>query len=229
MTGSLGDLAGGGNLFAYQFSPGLGGTNDILNIYKYSDGSVVKTSAGVSVSSTSFAILPDYGFDYAPIDLTIDSNGVFPYANSSITTQTGNQIYLAGGDGLAAGTYTILPARYALLPGAYLVTPTSGATPTDTVLNPDNSLEMAGYLYNSLNTSRQIVPNITGFEVDSSTVVNSRAEYDISTANSFFTTNASTNGTTLPPLPMDAGQLVFSASQSLSLQQGALVEGNAAP
>ena len=229
MTGSLVDLAGGGNLFAYQFSPGLGGTNDILNIYKYSDGSVVKTSAGVSVSSTSFAILPDYGFDYAPIDLTIDSNGVFPYANSSITTQTGNQIYLAGGDGLAAGTYTILPARYALLPGAYLVTPTSGATPTDTVLNPDNSLEMAGYLYNSLNTSRQIVPNITGFEVDSSTVVNSRAEYDISTANSFFTTNASTNGTTLPPLPMDAGQLVFSASQSLSLQQGALVEGNAAP
>src|SRR6185436_6604198 len=34
----------------------------------------------------------------------------------------GEKIYLSGGSGLAAGYYTLLPARYALLPGAFRVT-----------------------------------------------------------------------------------------------------------
>ncbi len=53
--------------------------------------------------------MPTYGLDYAPIDLTIDSTGAQPYANSSITSDVGEEIYLTGGDGIAAGTYAILP------------------------------------------------------------------------------------------------------------------------
>jgi filamentous hemagglutinin len=217
MTGSLVNLAGGGDLFAYQFSPGVGGTNDILSIDKYSDGSVTTTTTGVPVASTSFAVIPDYGANYAPIDLTVDETGAYPYANSSITGAVGNQVYLAGGDGLAAGTYTILPARYALLPGAYLVTPAGSAAPAQATTNPDGSLEVAGYVYNSLDSNQQIVPKVTGFEVDSSAVVNSRAEYDISTANTFLAASAFANNQPVPRLPVDAGQLVFSATTSLQI------------
>jgi filamentous hemagglutinin len=225
--GSLVDLAGGGDLFAYQFSPGVGGTNDILNIYKYADGAIVVNSANQQVASTSFAIVPDYGINYSPIDLTVDSNLNNPYANASLTNQVGNEVYLAGGDGLAAGEYAILPARYALLPGAYLVTPTTGATPATTSVNPDGSLEMAGYLNNTLNPNQQIVPNVTGFEVDSSTVVHSRAEYDISSANTFLKASAIANNQPVPRLPVDAGQLVFSATTGLDIQ-GSL-SGQAGP
>jgi filamentous hemagglutinin len=225
--GSLVDLAGGGDLFAYQFSPGVGGTNDILSVYKYADGAIVVNNANQQVASTSFAIVPDYGINYSPIDLTVDSNLTDPYANSSLSNQVGNEVYLAGGDGLPAGEYAILPARYALLPGAYLVTPTTGATPASTSVNPDGSLEMAGYLNNTLNPNQQIVPNVIGFEVDSSAVVNSRAEYDISSANTFLKASAIANNQPVPRLPVDAGQLIFSATTGLDIQGG--LSGQAGP
>jgi filamentous hemagglutinin len=234
VSGAVVDLAGGGDLFAYQFSSGVGGTNDILSIDKYSGGNVVTTEvSGVSESvlSDSFAIVPDYGsngVDYAPVDLTMDSTGALPYANSALTSEVGDEIYLAGGDGLPAGTYTILPARYALLPGAYLISPTRGTTPTNTAVNPDGSVEMAGYIYNSLKPGQQIVPNVGGYEVDSSAVIDSRAEYDIDSADTFLAASAVANNQPVPRLPMDAGQLVFFASQSLDLQEGAIVDGSAA-
>jgi len=223
MSGSLVDLTGGGNLYAYQFNPGVGGTNDILNIYKYANGAVMTTSSGVPVSSSSFAIVPSYGINYAPIDLTVaedqsQTSVDYPYANSNLTSQIGNQIYLAGGAGLSAGTYTVLPARYALLPGAFLVTPSQGAVTVQTTTNPDGSLEMAGYLYNNLNPNQQIVPSVSGFEVDSSSVVHARAEYDISQANTFLAASAIANNQPVPRLPVDAGQLVFDATNTLDLQ-----------
>ena len=208
-SGALVDLTGGGDLFAYRFNPGLGGTNDIL-----------------ASTTTSFAIIPGYQPDYAPIDLSIDSSGATPYANSAITGQVGNQVYLVGGDGLAPGYYTILPARYALLPGAYLVTPQT-STPAQTTQNPDGSVIMAGYRTNNLNPNQQVVPTVTGFEVDSSTVVNSRAEYDISSANTFLKASAIADGEPVPRLPVDAGQLVFNATNALQIASGATLLGMA--
>ncbi len=218
-AGSLINLAGGGDLFAYEFNPGIGGTNDILSVYKYSNGQVAVTRSGAQVASNSFAIVPTYGLNYAPIDLTIDDSGSFPYANSSLTNQVGNEIYLEGGDGIAAGSYAILPARYALTPGAYLVTPTS-STPAQTSQNPDGSIDMAGYTYNSLNSSQQIVPTISGFQVDSNTVVNNAAPYSISSANSFLSSSAKANNVAVPRLPVDAGQLVFDATAGLDIEGG---------
>jgi filamentous hemagglutinin len=226
MSGSVINLAGGGDLFAYQFTPGVGGTNDILSAFKYSNGQIVETSANVPVSSTSFAILPTYGLDYAPIDLTIDSTGAFPYANSSITSQIGNGIYLSGGDGIAAGTYAILPARYALLPGAYLITPSSTKV-AQTSENPDGSISMAGYTFNTLNSGAQVVPNVGGYTIDSSSVVNNAAPYTVDSANTFLAASAVANNEAVPRLPQDAGQLVFEATAGLQIN-GSLL-GQAGP
>ena len=135
---------------------------------------------------------------------------------------TGDQVYLAGGGGLAAGNYTLLPARYALLPGAYLVTPlasTATAGAAASVANPDGSTVVAGYRYNGLDQSgggTQPVSN--SFQVAPLSVVQQRAEYTVSTANAFFASQAATNNSIAPRLPVDAGQLVLEAGSGLTLQ-----------
>jgi filamentous hemagglutinin family protein len=217
-TGALVDLNGGGDLFAYQFNPGIGGTNDILSLYKYSNGSIVENSSSVPVNSTSFAIVPSYSLDYAPIDLTRANDGTTPYANSTLTgaKSVGDQIYLAGGNGIAAGDYTILPARYALITGAYLVNET-GANATPTSLNPDGSINMAGYTVNTLNANQQVVPTYSDFELDPNSVINARAPYTLSSANSFLKTGAISNSQPVPRLPVDAGVLSIDAGSQLAL------------
>jgi filamentous hemagglutinin family protein len=224
-AGSVINISGGGELFAYAFNPGIGGTNDILSVYKYANGAIETTSSG-PVSSTSFAIVPSYDFSYAPIDLTVDSTGALPYANSSITSNVGEEIYLDGGDGLAAGSYAILPARYALLPNAYLVTPASGAA-AQTSTNPDGSINMAGYVYNSLNSAQTLVPTVGEYLIESNSVVNNAAPYEVESASSFLASSAESNHVAVPRLPVDAGQVIFDAGQGLDLL--GTLDGAAAP
>lgn len=189
------DIRGGGDLYAYRWVSGTGGTKDVL------------------ASLTSFAVIPGYKAGYAPIDLTVDSDGAMPYLNS--TLKVGDCVYLSASSGLPAGYYTLLPARYALLPGAYLVTPKSTTVPTTASAQPDGSTVVAGYRYNSLNSERTLSPVYTAFEVASSTVVESRAQYNDTYANAFMADNAATSQTRQPK---DSGQLTLNAIQSMSIR-----------
>jgi len=100
-------IGGGGDLYAYEFLPGLGGSKDVL-------------AAGVAPNS--FAIVPQIN-GYGPVDTQY-------YLGSNIVP--GDAVYLSGIPGeLPAGTYAILPARYALLPGAFLVTAVNGTSLDD--------------------------------------------------------------------------------------------------
>jgi hypothetical protein len=99
--GSIIDVSGGGDLTAYEFIPGPGGTHDVLD-----------------PASGSYAILPGLAPTYAPFD---------PLESPSAGLTPGDSLIVAAGvPGLPAGTYALLPARYALLPGAFLVTPVAG-------------------------------------------------------------------------------------------------------
>jgi filamentous hemagglutinin len=198
-AGATVDITGGGDLYAYRFVTGTGGTNDILAL-------------NANGTETSFAILPGYSASYAPLDPT---SGYGAGSNLSV----GQQIYLNGGSGLAAGYYTLLPARYALLPGAFLVTPASGTTlPASSVAKSDGSTLVGGYLVNGLASTEQPGPTTgyTTFEVAPESVVRSRAEYDDSYANTFLSQSAVAQNQPIPRLPVDAGQVVFNAGQSLS-------------
>lgn len=94
------DLAGGGDLQAWEWIPGTGGSKDVLSAAQTRD---------------VFAIVPSLGSSWAPYDAAI-------YAEDANGLQAGEAITLSGGvSGLPAGTYALLPARYALLPGAFLV------------------------------------------------------------------------------------------------------------
>ena len=198
------DIRGGGNLSAYQWVPGNGGSQDIL------------------ASASSFAILPNYLANYAPYapyNPSPVSPNVFGadagYVNNSLAV--GSQVYFNASPGLAAGTYTLLPARYALLPGAFLVTPLAGIPSSPTAALPDGSEIVAGYRLNNLNVNRSGEPFTVQFNVAPRGVVGARAQYNNFLANSTLSQAATTAGSVPPRLPIDAGQLIFSTTQTLAL------------
>lgn len=209
-TGSTIDIRGGGDLYAYQWVSGLGGTEDIL------------------ASTTSFAVIPGYqgeAYPYAPYytgDGSASLGGDPGYVNSAL--KPGDKVYLAASGALPAGTYTLLPARYALLPGAVLVTPQSGA-PLGTVAMPDGSSIVSGYRFNGLNSSRTVSTVVSRFEVAPASVVRSRAEYVDYSGNAFFLESAKALGIDPPRLPYDAGHLILQANQSMVLQGNVLAQG----
>jgi filamentous hemagglutinin family protein len=208
-AGAVVNASGGGNLYAYQFIPGVGGTNDIL-----------------SSSSTSFAVVPGYQAQYAP-DAAFNSkatgteslaqNLLYPdsgYTSGSLAA--GEQIHIDLGNGAGVQNYTLLPARYALLPGAFLIT--AAATPQNPsaapVAQPDGSTVSLGYLFNAFDPSQ---PLFTQFKVTPESVVRTQADYGDSLANTFFAKSAGSSGSVSPLLPVDGGQVVLSATTNLSL------------
>lgn len=198
--GSTIDLSGGGDLLAYRWVAGLGGTADVL------------------ASPGSYAVIPGYTADYAPYGAYNDKSvfgGDGGYANS--TLKVGDRIYLDGTNGLPAGTYTLLPARYALLPGAFLVTPKSG-TPAPAAAQPDGSSIVAGYRFNDLDATRSSHPLYSSFEVAPRSVVLTRAQYDSYAGNTYLHDQAVAGGVVPPRLAIDAGQLVIAATGAMTFQ-----------
>ena len=189
-SGSTLDVTGGGDLFAYRFVSGTGGTVDVLN------------------TTSSFAVIPGYSSNFAPIDPTYGSS----QGNSS-TLHVGDQIYLNGSAGLPAGIYTLLPARYALMAGAFLVTPSSG-TPGATVAEPNGTSLVAGYRFNSL-APLAATPLYSVFNVEPPSTVKASAEYDTYDANTFLSASAINGNVAVPRLPVDAGQVVFAADNTM--------------
>ncbi len=124
-AGAIVDVSGGGDLMGYSFLEGNGGSRDVL------------------ADPNAFAILPGVvGGGFAPLDVAPE------LANANL--KVGDQVTLRGVPGLADGTYTLLPARYALLDGGLLVQPVASsprvllASAPDTFVAADGSVVAAG-------------------------------------------------------------------------------------
>ena len=202
------DLAGGGDLYAYEFIAGEGGSVDVLD-----QASLTNPARAPGTTVFSYAIVPGVGSAFAPIDPQ--------YAQTS-SVGPNQTIYLSGVPGLAAGTYALLPAHYALLPGAFAVTVVqsdSGIVAGSAVAQPNGSYVVAGR-FGIAGTS--ILDSLTStVDVASNATVNTLSQYTNTYANAFFSSAAATAGTTAPSLPADAGQLLLSASNSLALNGAA--------
>ncbi len=203
-SGAQLDLSGGGDLYAYEFIAGEGGSVDVL-----SQSSLTSTSRAANTPVYSYAIVPTLGSQYSPIDPQ--------YAQSS-SVGPNQTIYLSGVPGLPAGTYALLPAHYALLPGAYavqIVAQNSALAAGSSVAQPGGGYLVAGRLgvagtsiVSSLTSTVLVAPSAT---------VRTQAQYTDTYANSFFSAAASAAGQSAPSLPADAGQLALSAISSLNL------------
>lgn len=187
--GATVDLSGGGDLLSFEFVPGDGGSQDVL------------------AGSGSFAILPGIG-SYAPFD---------PKLSPESGLKTGDSLYVSGIAGLAAGTYTLLPARYALLPGAFLVTPlaTANVVAGGNRGRVDGAPIVSGYRTVAGTSIRD--QRWSEYVIEPGSIAKTRSEYNLRLASEFFATQANNNDKNLPRMVQDAGQLVLSAVNALDL------------
>lgn len=186
--GAVQDLSGGGDLYAYEFTAGPGGSRDVL------------ATINSSSTATVFAIVPTYAGDIAPVDAQYDQSGGL---------KVGDRIYLSGIPGLAAGYYTLLPGHYALLPGAYSVTAVAGTTDmaqTANLAKLDGSWLVSGY---RASLGGGVDGRLSGFLVKSSSLVRQESEFTDYSGNAFLANLAS--------LPKDGGHVVFDVTRSLDL------------
>lgn len=160
-----------------------------------------------------YAVMPSYTSSIAPRD-------------SSTTLVVGDRIWLAGGSGLPAGWYTLLPAQYALLPGAFTVqmmTGSQGKAVTDSVTAIDGSVIMSGYRANAISGATQQIAS--SWRLMSGSTLRSYSEYNEAFANQFFASDTFKLGqyrltgvnVVTPRLPMDGGSVVLRATQNLIL------------
>jgi filamentous hemagglutinin family protein len=208
-SGATVDLSGGGDLYAYEFIPGTGGTVNVLN--------------PTQGSANTYAIIPSLSglSTFAPYDPQF--SGQYATSASKSALGVGSSVYLSGGDGLSAGYYTLLPASYALLPGAYTVTLVSGhqdMLPSQAIQLSGGSEIMAGKL--AVAGTNILASRWSGFEVASGSVARTESQFQDNYASSYFTSLAATNGTVVPYLPGDAGQLVVTANSGTTVATLAL-------
>ena len=170
----------------------------------------------------SYAIIPGYSSDLLPISTfadTTQTGGDPGYTSSSLSV--GDRLTIAAGAGLRAGSYTLLPSRYAVLPGAYLITPQGAAQGSlpPSAAQSDGSAIVAGYRFNDLNASRTI-PTITSlYTVDSPKVISNKAEYQLSLASSFLPSVQLANPVN------NAASLVVKATTAMNLLGGVMGNG----
>jgi filamentous hemagglutinin len=193
--GAVVDLRGGGDLYAYEWVPGTGGTHDRLS----NDTST--TAGGIA---GLYAIVPSMMGQYAPFD---------PVTWAGFSLAPGTSVYLSGGGGIAAGIYPLLPARYALLPGAQLVQVESGyqnIVPGQNASLPNGTPVVAGYL--TFGNTGNHPADYTAFAILPTGYGHSIAGYQDSFASTFFAPAAVAG---LSALPADAGRLSISVGAGL--------------
>ncbi len=152
-------LAGGGDLQAYEFTVGPGGSRDIL------------------ADANTYAIVPGYKQNFAPGD-----------GQEGFDRTNGEAVYLSGVAGLADGVYTLLPAHYALLPGAYAVKLDTGikdVMPGQAYSRQDGVRIAAGYVTDT-RTGAPKDARWQGVQVLTHEQVRARSEFALTRASDFF-------------------------------------------
>ncbi|TAI63813.1 filamentous hemagglutinin N-terminal domain-containing protein, partial [Bradyrhizobium sp. Leo170] len=202
-AGAVVDLSGGGDLRGAGFISGRGGSVDaLLNPLRAANPG----NSYSSLSSQVFAIVPNATAEYAP---------AVPASQGS-APMIGQRITIGGGvPGLAAGTYTLMPASFALLPGAFRVE--LGATAqfgqsTAALANGSYAVTAYGSVANT--AIRNSLPNLA--IITPGAVVRSYSQYNEQGYASFMLAAAARNGQPRPSLPVDAGvlQLVLAPDAS---------------
>ncbi|GAA0755126.1 hypothetical protein GCM10009107_32300 [Ideonella azotifigens] len=176
------DLSGGGDLAAYTFVPGRGGSTDVF--------------AG---GNGAYALVP-----------TVHGAALYDSTLAGAAAQ-GRQIEIGTGGPVPAGTYTLLPARYALQPGAFLVEPVKASTPLalNTAVTQTDGSVWVGARLSTAGTGAADQQTST-WRITTREIASTRSEVRSASANTTFTDRAATAGTATLERPMDAGTLALS-------------------
>jgi len=246
---SIIDLRGGGDLLAFRWISGPGGSADILGTpVNFDETSSYQAAQLVSVKGKTYSsrmaldpsdfngVVPTPGKTAYWLEIP-DSFAILPgfqsefapfnpfvgsdpgYVSSSL--KLGDQIVFDGNPALPGGTYTLLPRRYGVMPGAYLVTPLSGAINPFT--NAEGATFASAYRTNSLSPTASATSLRANFEILTPTVLAERSEYETYRANTFIPRAAAALRTVVSqPLPRDSAALAIQGNNALALQGNVL-------
>lgn len=189
------NLAGGGDIYSYEFIPGLGGSFDYLQ-------------PGSGSFKNSFAILPSLGTSFAPYD---------HFQSNDFNFAAGETVVLNGGNGLPSGEFAKLPAHYALLPGAFLVTAVEGTLDHgQTTRTIDGRPIISGY--SSIAGLNKGGARTSGFMIENGAQVRKQSQYVSYTGDEFFINKANKNETRIPILARDGGLVSIQAQTRLIME-----------
>ena len=209
------DGRGGGDVFAYEFIPGTGGSRDLLDRFNpdsFSGNNGLQFADGRQVfaiiprnTATAALFDPIYSADYS------GGGGIDLYG-----ADAGLSVYLDAAPGIEAGEYLLLPAHYALLPGALRIVENAGA-----------SAPYAGGAAKLLDGSIVVGGNYTtagtgfaesqrrSFTVQSKDVFTKYSRIETTSGSTNAQNLAAHNGQARPLLPRDAARVVLSPLTSL--------------
>lgn len=215
--GAVLDMNGGGELTGAAFVSGRGGSVDIL---RHTLAEANPRYGFSQAGSEVYAILPGYTGNAAPQGLS----------DGTADPRVGQQIVVpAGVPGLAAGTYTLLPASFALQPGAFRVevgasstTGSAKALPTGT-----GSWRVAGHRSDSL--AGTVSPLLTDLLLTPAATVRRHSGYNENSYNAFTAASAQRLGLPRGWQTVDAGMLRFELGNGAGRQgtSALRVEGEA--
>ncbi|WP_432787602.1 beta strand repeat-containing protein [Novosphingobium rhizosphaerae] len=220
------DGSGGGDVFAYEFVSGTGGSRDILSRfntdaysandydtttgsgYQYADHRQVYALVPAEQAAKVALYDPLYSADYQGGTSPTDLYG----------SQAGLAVTLDGGNGIAAGQYVLMPAHYALLPGAYRVVENTGASAPAAGLSAvqrDGSIVMGG-TYSTAGTDLAESTR-RSFTIMSRETVLTYSNIKTTSGTKTATDAAASAGKTASHLALDAARVVLAPLASLKV------------
>ncbi len=213
-SGATVDASGGGDLYAFEFAAGVGGSRNILSRFNtdaFSGNNGLQYADGRQV----YAIVPGLGQNnVAPVDPLYSAD----YGALYSATDAGRSVYLEAAPGLVAGWYTLFPARYALLPGGLRVVENVGEPPPALNVSAtlrDGSLVVGGRFGvtgTSIDSSQR-----HSFTVQNQATIRNFSNIQLTQASATFANLATRDGLTVPRLPADAARLVLAPLTELAI------------
>ncbi|MEP9360952.1 filamentous haemagglutinin family protein [Sphingomonas sp. KR3-1] len=220
------DGRGGGDVFAYEFQSGVGGSRDVLDRfnrdpfssngfdpvtgtgYQFADQRQVFALVPVSQAGKIAPFDPLYSADYGsggPVDL---------YGSSA-----GRTVKLDGAPGVPAGEYLLVPAKYAMaIPGALRLvenTGTGAPLPGQSATLLDGSVIVGGtygYAENGIAESTR-----HAFTVQTRDTFLKYSDIVVTSGSDTLVKSAADKGMTRPRLPLDAARVILSPLTALRI------------
>lgn len=224
-AGARVDGRGGGDIFAYEFVSGTGGSRDVLSRFNMDQFSSNDYDANTGIGYQ----YPDHRQVYAIVPAAEAQKlaAYDPIYSADYTAGGGSDLYgadagrsitLDGAGGIPAGQYVLMPAHYALLPGAYRVVENVGgaAPPPGTSQTLLDGSVIVGGNYSTAGTGFEESLR-RSFTIQSRDTFLKYSRIETTSGSTSIANQAIAAGKVPPRLPIDAARVILSAQTALSV------------